>query len=102
MIKEQQHRTLAPRGERRPAAAPLPVRERRGAPEERATRIRAVADSGPNHQTPDEAFRAGYAAAAPCEHEVHDPTDCPRCPLTDAEIAHLGVLLRGLRRSAAD
>lgn len=43
-------------------------------------------------RTPDEAFQAGYDA--PCEHQLPDPTQCPDCRLTDAEIARLAVLHR--------
>ncbi|GGZ81684.1 hypothetical protein [Streptomyces bluensis] len=50
-------------------------------------------------RTPQEASRAGDAA--PCEHRAPDPGDCPRCRLADEDVAHLVVLLRCLRRSAA-
>lgn len=42
--------------------------------------------------TPEEAFEAGFAE--PCEHQVPDPSDCPKCRLTEAEIRRLAVLLR--------
>lgn len=43
--------------------------------------------------SPQAAFEAGFEAA--CEHRVPDPTTCPQCRLTDAEIRRLAVLLRG-------
>lgn len=43
-------------------------------------------------RTPDEAFEAGFEE--PCEHQVPDPEDCPKCRLTEAEIGRLVVLLR--------
>ncbi|WP_329597793.1 hypothetical protein OIE43_18970 [Streptomyces pseudovenezuelae] len=42
--------------------------------------------------TPEEAFEAGFEE--PCEHLVPDPSDCPSCRLTEAEIRRLVVLLR--------
>lgn len=43
-------------------------------------------------RTAEEAFQAGFEA--PCEHLVPDPNDCPRCRLTDDEVARLAVLHR--------
>jgi hypothetical protein len=43
-------------------------------------------------RTPDEAFASGWNA--PCEHDTEDPTVCPACRLTGAEIARLAVLHR--------
>ncbi|MPY55007.1 hypothetical protein [Streptomyces acidicola] len=106
-------------------AVPRTGLERRATPEEREAHIRDVVDAAPPsppppspsqedrertvpplperdkrvRHAPQEAFRA--EDAAPCEHRVPDPGDCPRCRLADEDVAHLVVLLRCLRRSAA-
>ncbi|MEV6589750.1 hypothetical protein [Streptomyces acidicola] len=105
-------------------AVPRPGLERRAAREEREAHIRDVVDAAPPspsqsqsqedrertvpplperdkrvRHAPQESFRA--EGAAPCEHRVPDPGDCPRCRLADEDVAHLVVLLRCLRRSAA-
>lgn len=41
--------------------------------------------------TPEEAFEAGFAES--CDHSL-DPTECPACRLTEAEIGRSVVLLR--------
>jgi hypothetical protein len=43
-------------------------------------------------RTPEESAAAGWNA--PCEHGVPDPTQCPGCRLTEAEIYRLALLLR--------
>lgn len=49
-------------------------------------------------RTPEEAFQAGWDA--PCEHNIPDITQCPKCRLTESEIARIAVLLGpGLRAS---
>ncbi|MBA2807888.1 hypothetical protein E0500_010810 [Streptomyces sp. KM273126] len=111
-------------------AGPRPGLERRATREEREAHIRDVVDAAPPspspppppspspsqedrertapplperdkrvRHVPQEAFRA--EDAGPCEHRVPDPGDCPRCRLADEDVAHLVVLLRCLRRSAA-
>jgi hypothetical protein len=42
-------------------------------------------------RTPEEAFQAGLEQ--PCEHGVHPMPRCPKCRLTEAEIADIAVLL---------
>ncbi|WAZ20246.1 hypothetical protein STRCI_001347 [Streptomyces cinnabarinus] len=49
-------------------------------------------------RTAEEAFDAGWKE--PCDHGVADPGECPRCGLTDAEIARLAALLSGLAAPA--
>ena len=43
-------------------------------------------------RTPEEAFQAGWDE--PCEHNVPDPTRCPQCRLSEAEIRRLAILHR--------
>ncbi|MER6532982.1 hypothetical protein ABT215_04005 [Streptomyces sp900105755] len=43
--------------------------------------------------TTDQAFAAGFDE--PCEHQVPNPAECPKCRLTEAEILRLAVLVRG-------
>jgi hypothetical protein len=50
--------------------------------------------------TPDEAFEVGFEE--PCEHSVPDPTDCPHCRLSVAEIRRFAVLLRGETAAQGD
>jgi hypothetical protein len=50
-------------------------------------------------RTPEEALQAGLDA--PCEHGIPNPNDCPRCALTDAEIAFLVALHRPYLRTTA-
>lgn len=50
--------------------------------------------------SPQAAFEAGFAEA--CEHRVPDPTTCPKCRLTEAEIRRLAVLLRSELEAQAD
>lgn len=49
--------------------------------------------------TPEEAFQAGWDE--PCTHGVADPTKCPSCRLTEAEIGQLAVLHRPYLRPTA-
>lgn len=50
--------------------------------------------------SPDAAFEAGFEEA--CEHHVPDPTTCPKCRLTEAEIRRFAVLLRSEPEVEAD
>ena len=51
-------------------------------------------------RTPEEAFEAGWNS--PCEHDIADPTKCPRCRLTPAEIGRLAALHRPYVLAAAE